>query len=161
MVDSCNIRAALQILQTGARASQNVQTTMEIRSLVALGADVQELECSKEQSSAVKQVALRFSPLTANLIMRRRGGSYWRLNPGTVGGAVQILRPSGVQKVGLLCCASGLAFGPRRRYSHLTARLWTAATIAPLDRGPRSPSQVSKCRSPAHGNCNALRWLRC
>ena len=41
-MDSCNIRAALQILQTNARAPQNRQTAAEVHSLVAVDADDQE-----------------------------------------------------------------------------------------------------------------------
>ena len=35
-MDSCNNRAALQILQTNTRAPQNVQTAAEVHSLVAV-----------------------------------------------------------------------------------------------------------------------------
>ena len=42
-MDSCNIRAALQILQTSARAPQNTQTAAEVHSLVAIDTDEHEI----------------------------------------------------------------------------------------------------------------------
>ena len=46
-MDSCNIRAALQIQQTDARAPQNRQTAAEVHSLVAVDADDQDIEDQK------------------------------------------------------------------------------------------------------------------
>ena len=63
-MDSCNIRAALQILQTNTRAPQNLQTAAEVHSLVAVETDEQEIVRIKMQCAAIKQAAVKFSPPT-------------------------------------------------------------------------------------------------
>ena len=42
-MDSCNIRAALQILQTSVSTPQNMQTAAEVHSLVAVDTDEHEI----------------------------------------------------------------------------------------------------------------------
>ena len=66
-MDSCNIREALQILSTSARATQTGRTAAEIRSLVAVKADAQETAHMKDQCSAVEQTALSFALPPAKL----------------------------------------------------------------------------------------------
>ena len=58
-MDSCNIRAALQILQTNTRAPQNVQTAAEVHSLVAVETDEHEIARVKMQCAAVQQTATK------------------------------------------------------------------------------------------------------
>ena len=69
-IDSCNIRAALQILQTNARAPQNRQTAAEVHSLVAVDVDDQEKLRIKKHCAAVKQAAAKFPPPPAKQAKR-------------------------------------------------------------------------------------------
>ena len=61
-MDSCNIRAAVQILQTSVRAPQNTQTAAEVHSLGAADTDEHEIARIKMQRAAVKQAATKFAP---------------------------------------------------------------------------------------------------
>ena len=58
-MDSCNIRAALQMLQNSARAPQNTQTAAEVHLLVALDTDEHEIARINMQCAAVKQAHQR------------------------------------------------------------------------------------------------------
>ena len=64
-MDSCNIRAALQILQTSVRAPQNTQTAAE---LVAVDTDEHDIVRIKMQRAAVKQATAKFTPTPAKLV---------------------------------------------------------------------------------------------
>ena len=66
--DSCNIRAALQILQT--RAPQNLQTAAEVHSLVAVETDERDIVRIKTQCAAIKQAAAKISPPPPKLVKR-------------------------------------------------------------------------------------------
>ena len=74
-MDSCNIRAALQILQTSVRTPQNTETAAEVHSLVAVDTDEHEIARIKMQCAAVKQAAAKFSPPPAKLVKRMALGS--------------------------------------------------------------------------------------
>ena len=84
-MDSCNIRAALQILQTSMRTPQNIQTAAEVHSLVAVDTDEHDIVRMKMQCAAIKQAASKFSPPPAKLVKRMargvvlafRTGSQW------------------------------------------------------------------------------------
>ena len=67
-IDSCNIRAALQILKTSVRAPQNTQTAAEGHSLVAVDTDEHKIARIKLQCAANKQAAAKFSPPPAKLV---------------------------------------------------------------------------------------------
>ena len=60
-MDSCNIQAALQILQS-VHAPQNMQTAAEVHSLVAVDTDDHEIARIEMQCAAIKQAAAKFSP---------------------------------------------------------------------------------------------------
>ena len=64
-MDSCDIRAALQILQTNTRAPPNIQTAAEVHSLFAVDTDEQQIVRIKMQCAAIKQAAANFSPPTS------------------------------------------------------------------------------------------------
>ena len=55
-MDSCNIRAALQILQTNTRAPPNIQTAAEVHSLVAVDTDEQE-DCADQDAMCSTQTS--------------------------------------------------------------------------------------------------------
>ena len=59
--DSCNVRAALQILQTSVRAPQNTQTAAEVHSLVAVNTDEHEIARINMQCAAGQAGLLRNS----------------------------------------------------------------------------------------------------
>ena len=84
-MDSCNIRAALQILQANACAPQNRQTAAEVHSLVAVDADDQEILRIKMQCAAVKQAAAKFAPPPAKLVKRMARGVVMAAEPGPSG----------------------------------------------------------------------------
>ena len=69
-MDSCNIRAALRILQTSVRAPQNTQTAAEVHALVAVDTDEHEIAQMEMQCAAVKQAAAKFMRPPAKLVKR-------------------------------------------------------------------------------------------
>ena len=70
-MDSCNIWAASQILQTDTRAPPNIQTAAKVHSLVAVDTDKQEIARIKMQC---KQAAVKFSRQPAKLVKRMARG---------------------------------------------------------------------------------------
>ena len=78
--DSCNIRAASQILQTSTRTPQNLQTAAEVHSLFAVETDEHEIARIKMQCAAIEQTAAKFSPPPAKLVKRMPGVLCWRPN---------------------------------------------------------------------------------
>ena len=83
-MDSCNIRAALQILQTNARAPQ-IRQTAEVHSLVAVDAGDQETLKVEMQCAAVKQAAAKFAPPSAKLVKRMARRLVLAAEPGPSG----------------------------------------------------------------------------
>ena len=79
---SCNIRAALQILQTNTRAPPNIQTAAEVHSLVAVDTDEREIARIKMQPAAIKQTASKFSPPPAKLVKPMAMGVVLAAEPG-------------------------------------------------------------------------------
>ena len=69
-MDSCNIRAASQILQANTRAPQNAQTAAEIHSLGVVEADGHGTARIKMQCAAIKKAAVTWSPSPAKLVKR-------------------------------------------------------------------------------------------
>ena len=149
-MDSCNIQAALQILQTNLRAPQNLQNTAGVHSLVAVG---------RIKIAAIKQAAAKFSPPPAKLVKRVAGESRWRPNQVPVVGA---MLTSG-RSEGTTSCAARLdgqldsgngphtvrrTSGRRPRLPHKTA-----------DR--RNLNLGSICRSLAHESSALLCWQWC
>ena len=82
-MDSCNIRTALQILQTSVRASQNTQTAAEVHSLVAVDTDEHEIARIKTQRAAVKQAVSKYTLPPAKLVKRMARGVVLAAKPGT------------------------------------------------------------------------------
>ena len=154
-MDSCSIRAALQILQTKTRAPQNIQTATEVHSVVAVETDAHEIVRIKTQSAAIKQAAAKFSLPPAKLVTRmargvvlaaEQGPSGWRnADIAAIGrseGGPAVLR----DWIGTWTQATvPRSYGRRLRLRHLT-----------VDRG--NQSQDSKCRSHHHVSSALLRW---
>ena len=84
-MDSCNIRAALQILQKSWRAPQNTQTAAEVHSPVAFETDEHESARIKMQCAAVKQAAAKFTLPPAKLVKRMARGVVLAAEPGPSG----------------------------------------------------------------------------
>ena len=84
-VDSCNVRAASQILQTNTRAPQNLQTAAEVHSLVAVETDEREIAQIKMQCAAIKQAAAIFKPPTSEIGQARGQGVVLAAEPGPSG----------------------------------------------------------------------------
>ena len=80
--DTCNIRAALQILQTSTRAPPNIQTAAELHSLVAVDTDERMIARVKVQCAAVKQAAAKISPPPAKLVKCVARGVVLAAEPG-------------------------------------------------------------------------------
>ena len=112
-MDSCNIRAALQILQTSTRAPQNIQTAAEVQSF----ADAHEIVLIKTQCAAIQQAAAKISPPPAKLVKRMARVLCWRLNQAPAVGGMLTLRPLDAPQVDQLCCENGCARG-HRQWSH-------------------------------------------
>ena len=136
-MDACNIRAAPKFLQTGARAPQNLQTPAEIRFLVAVEADAQEMPRTKEQCVAVKPAALKFSSSPANLGKRTARGGVLAAEPGP-----RVRRNADIAAIGRsegrpAALRDWICIWTQVVVPHQTVRLWTGATIVPLDCGPK------------------------
>ena len=76
--DSCNIRAASQILQTSTRTPQNLHTAAEVHSLFAVETDEHEIALIKMRCAVIEQTAAKFSLGEANGQGCRAGGRTWR-----------------------------------------------------------------------------------
>ena len=79
----CNIRAALQILQTNTRAPQNLQTAAEVHSLVVVESD--EHEIARIEMQCVVDKANRndiFAPTQRKLVERMAMGVVLAAEPG-------------------------------------------------------------------------------
>ena len=141
-MDSCHTRAALQILQTSARAPQNLQTSAEVPSLVAFETDEHEIARMRMQCAAIKLAAARFTHPPAKLVKR-------------------MARSMLATELDHLCYASGWATG-LRQCSHTARRSYRRRPRLPhLIVVPRNQNQGSICHSHAHESFAQLRWRRC
>ena len=138
-MDSCNIRAALQILQANARAPQNRQTAAQVYSLVAVDADDQEILRIKMQCAAVKQAAAKFAPPPAKLVKRMARGVVMAAEPRPNGWRNADIAAIGRSEGGPAVLREWIGTWTQAMVPRSTAKLWTAATIAPLDCGPKKP----------------------
>ena len=135
-MDSCNIRAALQILQTSVRAPQNTQTAAEVPSLVAVDTDEHEITRINMQCAAVKQAAAKFTPPPAKLVKRM---ARLAAEPGLSGWRNADIAAVGRSEGGPPVLREWIGTWTRATVPHSTAKLRTAATIAPLHCGPKKP----------------------
>ena len=106
-MDSCNIRAALQILQTNTRAPRNIQTA---------------------------------AGCTHWLLLRQT-------NKRDTEGGPAVLR-------------EWMGTWTQAVVPHQTAKLWTAATIAPLDCGPKKAEPGQKLPQPCTRKLRPLLWQK-
>ena len=153
-MDPCNVRAALQILQTNTRAPPNIRTAAEVHSLVAVGTDEQEIARIKMRCAAITQAAVKFSLPPAQLVKRMArsvplaaepGPSSWRnADPWTHGGGDP----------------NGWARG-RRLWNHTRQRNSGWQPLKPrLTMDRRSLSLGSSRHSHANASSAQLRWQR-
>ena len=84
-MDSCNIRAALQILQVNTRAPPTSQTAAEVHSLVAVETDAHGIVRINMQCAAIKHAAAKFPPPPAKLMKRMVRGVALAAEPGPSG----------------------------------------------------------------------------
>ena len=105
-MDSCNIRAALQILQTSTRAPQNLQTVAEIHSPAAVETD--GLETASKRSVQRYQASRNetFTPTSKHWQSAWPGVLYWRLSWVPADGATLTSRPSDSLSEDRPCCAT-------------------------------------------------------
>ena len=109
-MDSCNIRAALQILQTNTRAPQNLQTAAEVHSLVAV-----ETEDEIAQNAVCSYKANHNDIFATTSKTGQAHGEECRACGWVpAGGAKQTSRMLAVLRADQLCCATGLVLGLRR-----------------------------------------------
>ena len=130
-MDFCNIRAALQILQANTRAPPNIQTAAEVHSLVAVDTDEWETARIKMQCAAIKQAAVKFLPPPAKLVKRMARGVVLAAEPQQLA----------VLREWMATCTQAVV-------PHQTAKLWTAATLAPFDCGPKKPEPGQQLPQP-------------
>ena len=138
-MDSCKTRAALQILQTSTRAPQNLQTAAEIHSLVDVETDEHEIARYKTQCAAIKQAATKLSLPPAKLVKRMARGAVLAAEPDPSGWRNADIAAIGRSVGGLAVLRDWIGTWTQAAVPHRTAKLWTAATIAPLDCGPKKP----------------------
>ena len=134
---SCNIRAALQILQTNLRAPPNTQTAAEVHSLVAVDTDEREIARIKMQCVAIKQAAVKFSPPPAKQVKRMARGVVLAAQPGPNSWRNADIAAIGRTKGGPAVLREWMGTWAQAAVPHQMAKLWTAATIAPFDCGPK------------------------
>ena len=162
-MDSCKIRAALQILQSNTRAPQNIQTAAEVHSLVAVETDAHEIVRIKTQFAAIKQVAAKFSRETDG-----QGVLCWRVNRAPAAGGMLTWRlleelkgeKLDAPRVGQLCCEDGWAPGLRQQ-SHTVRRSFGRRPRLPHETADRrNLNLVNICRSLAHASFAPSLWQR-
>ena len=147
-MDSCNIRAALQILQTSVRAPQNTQTAAEVHSLVAVETDEHEIARIKMQCAAVRQAAAKFVPSPAKLVRRMARGVVLAAEPGPSGWRNADMTAVGRAEGGPAVLREWMGTWTGAMVPRCTAKLWTAATIAPLDCGPKKTEPGQQMPQP-------------
>ena len=160
-MDSCNIRAALQVLQTSTRAPQNLQTAAEVHSLVAVETDEHDIARIKTQCAAVKQAAAKLSLLPAKLVKRMARGVVLVAEPGPSGWRNADIAAFGELKLDQLCCANGWARGRRLWYRTRQRNSGRRPRLPHLIVVPRNQSQGSNCHSHAHVSSAPSRWRKC
>ena len=141
-------------------APQNTQTAAEVHSLVAVETDEHEIARIKMQCAAVKQGTAKFAPPPVKLVKRMARWVVLAAEPGPSGWRHADIAAIGRLDRGPAALREWIGTWTRAMVPHCTAKLWTAATIAPLDCVPRNQSQGSKCRSRAHESFAQLRWWR-
>ena len=132
-MDSCNIWAALQILQTSARAPQNLQAAAEVHSLVAVETDEQEIARIKMQCAAITQAAAKFSPPQAKMVKRMARGVVLAADWGPSSLRNADIAATGRTEEGPAVLREWMGTWTRAMVPQCTAKLWAAARIALLD----------------------------
>ena len=140
-MDSCNIRAALQILQTSVRAAQNMQTA-------AVETDENEIARIEMQCAAIKQAAVKFSPPPAKPVKRMARGVVPAAEPGPSAWRNVNIAAIGRSEGGPAVLRDWLGTWTQTMVPHCAAELWTAASIAPLDCGPKKPEPGQQMPQP-------------
>ena len=138
-LDSCNIGAAVQILQTSVRAPQNTQTAAEVHSLVAVDTDEHEIARINMQCAAVKLAAAKFSLPPAKLVKRMATGVVLAAEPGPSGWRNADTAAIGRAEGGPAVLRDWIGTWTQAMVPRCTAKLWAAASIAQLDCGPKKP----------------------
>ena len=155
-MDCCNIEAALQIRQTSVRTAQNTQTAAEVHSLVAVDTDEHEIARIKMQCAAVKQAAAKFTRPPAKLVERMAREVVLAAEPGPSGWRNADIAADGRSEGGPAVLREWIGTWTRAMIPHSTAKLWTAATIAPLDCGPKEPEPGQQMPQPCQRKLRPL-----
>ena len=159
-MDSRNIRAALQILQTNTRAPQNSQTAAEVNSLVAVEADAHETTRIKAQCAAIKQAALTFSPPRAKLVKRMAKERCAELGPSCWRNAN--IAANGRSEGGPAVLRDWIGAWTQAAVPPKTARLWISGDDTSTGLwAEETRVEGSVCRNLARKKLPPLRWRRC
>ena len=146
--DSCNIGAALQILQTSAPAPQNLQTAAEVHSLVGVATDEHEIARINMQCAAIKLTATTFSLPPAKLVKRRgKGCGAGNRARFPAVGEMLTLRPLDALMEDQLCCEIGWARGHRQ---------WSCTRQRSSGRRLRSHHLTADRRNQGQGNATTM-----
>ena len=121
--DSCNVRAALQILQMSVRALQIMQTAAEVHSLVAVEKDENEIARITMQCAANKQAAVKFSLPPAKLVNRMARGVVLAAEPGPSGWRNADIAANGRSDGGLAVLRDWVGTWTQAMVPHCTAKL--------------------------------------
>ena len=119
-----------------------------MHSLVAVDADDQEKLKIKMQCAAVKQVAAKFAPPPAKLVKIMARGVVLAAEPGSSGWRNADIAAIGRSEEGPAVLREWIGTWTQALVPHSTAKLWTAATIAPLDCGPKKPELGQQMPQP-------------
>ena len=144
-MDSFNIRASIQILQTSVRAPQNTQTAAEVHSVVAVETDEHGIARIKMQCAAPKQPATKFSLPPAKLVKRMARGVMLAAEPGWRNADIAVISRSEGRPAVL---REWTGTWTQAMVPHKTAKLRTAAAIAPLDCGSKKPEPGKQMPQP-------------
>ena len=147
-MDCCNIPGASQIVQTNTRAPPNLQSGAEVHSLVAVDTDEQEIARIKMQCAAIKQAAVKFSLPPAKLVKRMDRGVVLAAEPGPSSWRNADIAAIGRTEGGPAVLRGWMGRWTQAVAPHQTAKLWTAATIAPLYCGPKKPEPGQQLPQP-------------
>ena len=123
---------------------------------VAVDSDEHEILPIKMQCAAVKQAAAKFTPPPAKLVKRMARGVVLTAEPEPSGWRNADIAAIGKFEGGPAVLRERIGAWTGAMAPHSKAKLWTAATIAPIDCGPKKPEPGQQMLQPCPRNLRPI-----
>ena len=137
---------------TDQHARNAEHATTEVFSLVAIETVDHEIARIKMQWAAIKQAATKFVPPPAKLVKRMVRGVVLVAEQSPSGWCNAGIAAIGRSEGGPAAFRDWIGTWTQAMVPHWTARIWTTATIAPLDCGPKNPEPGQQLPQPCPRN---------